>query len=86
MTALALALTTLSGYATTDERLTAAAKTQGWAKAAVILPDLPETCRELMGPVEPREGEKWRSVQLGCNDRTAACAAFYGDLKIRLKQ
>ena len=93
MTALALALTTLSGCATTGKRLAAAAAAQGQARAAVILPDLPDTCRELMGLVEPREGEKWRAVQLrweavriNQNDRTAACTAFYDDLKTRLKQ
>lgn len=91
--ALVLAAATLSGCATTNQRLQQAATQQGQTRAAVILPDLPQACREAIGAVDPKEGEKWRGVQLRWrivreneNEIKAACASFYDDLKRRLAQ
>lgn len=56
--------------------------------AGVALPDLPAECRERMGRVVPKEGEKWRWVQKrwemvaeAADQRAARCAAFYDDTK-----
>ena len=91
--ALALVAGTLSGCKTTDRRLHDAAVTQGQVRAIIALPDLPDACREAMGIVQPKEGEKWRAVQLRWeiirshqNERLAACAAFYDDIRARYAQ
>lgn len=77
-----------SGCATTERRLTVAAGTSGRIAAGVDLPDLPADCREPMGRVVPKEGEKWRWVQKRWeivadaeDKRTARCAAFYDDVE-----
>lgn len=89
--ALVLAAVTLTGCKTTSQRLHDASVTQGQVRALVALPDLPAACREAMGIVQPKEGEKWRAVQLRWqvvrshqNDRLAACSAFYDQLRDRL--
>jgi len=88
---LASVLMISGGCASTNKRLQQAAIQQGQARAAVILPDLPQACRDAIGGVNPKEGEKWRGVQLRWrvvreneNEIKAACAAFYDDLKTRL--
>lgn len=89
--ALGLALAISSGCQTTDKRLKQAAAAEGQARAAVILPSLPEPCRQAMGLVQPNEGEKWRAVQLRWealrtneNAIKAACAGFYDDIRSRM--
>lgn len=77
-----------SGCATTEQRLTAAAGTSGRIASGVDLPDQPAECREPMGRVVPKEGEKWRWVQKRWeivadaeDQRRARCAAFYDDVQ-----
>ncbi|ASY62548.1 hypothetical protein SJ05684_c10910 [Sinorhizobium sojae CCBAU 05684] len=57
----------------------------------MILPDLPQACRDATGVVNPKEGEKWRGVQLRWqvvreneNEIKTACAEFYDQLRQRL--
>ena len=88
--ALVLAAVILNGCQTTEKRLHQAAIAQGQARAAVILPDLPQACRDAICSVQPKENEKWRGVQLRWsvvrsneNEIKAACAAFYDDIRAR---
>lgn len=88
MMALGSMALTSAGCTTTEQRLTAAAGTSGTIAAGVNLPDLPAECREPMGRVVPKEGEKWRWVQKrwemvadAADQRTARCAAFHDDMK-----
>jgi hypothetical protein len=87
LTVLALMALICSGCATTERRLTVAAGTTGRIAAGIDLPDLPAECREPMGRVVPKEGEKWRWVQKRWetvadaeDKRVARCAAFYDDV------
>lgn len=90
---LLVSLLITGGCTTTNKRLAAAATQQGQARAALILPDLPQACRDAIGIVLPHEGEKWRAVQLRWevvraneNEIKMACVAFYDDLRARLEK
>lgn len=81
----------LTGCQSTEKRLSEAATRQGYVRAAVILPELPQPCRNEMDLVVPRENEKWRHVQIRWevvrgneNEIKAACATFYDNLRTRL--
>jgi len=81
----------VSGCASKEARLTAAASTQGRVQAGVSLPDLPEECRQKMARVVPKYGtEKPRNTQLRweftadlVDRRTGRCAGFYDGVKAR---
>lgn len=91
---LVLILATLNGCAgTAARRIQEASTRQGQTNASVILPDLPQACRDAIGIVLPHEGEKWRAVQLRWevvraneNEIKMACVAFYDDLRARLEK
>lgn len=82
---------TVSGCASKEARLTAAAETKGRVGAGVTLPELPEECRQKMARVVPKYGtEKPRNTQLRwefaadfIDRRTRRCSAFYDEVKTR---
>lgn len=85
---------TVSGCASKEAMLIAAADTRGKAKAGVSLPDLPEECRQKMARVIPKYGtEKPRNTQLRwefaadfVDRRTGRCAAFYDTTKAKFEK
>lgn len=83
----------LNGCASTEVRLAMAAETQGRAGAGVVLPDLPAECRQHIGRVVPKSGEKVRWTQKRWEYSADAvdrqiddCAAFYDDTKNRFEK
>lgn len=83
----------LNGCASTEGRLTAAAETQGRVSAGVSLPDLPAECRQHMGRVVPKSGEKVRWTQKRWEYSADAvdrqiddCASFYDTTKNRFEK
>lgn len=82
----------VSGCASKEARLIAAADTRGKTQAGVNLPDLPEECRQKMARVIPKYGtEKPRNTQLRwefsadfVDRRTLRCADFYDVLKRKM--
>jgi hypothetical protein len=81
----------VSGCASKEARLTAAAEAKGKVSAGVSLPDLPEECRQKMARVVPKYGtEKPRNTQLRwefaadfIDRRTGRCSSFYDEVKTR---
>lgn len=84
----------VSGCASKEARLIAAADTRGKAAAGVKLPDLPEECRQKMARVIPKYGtEKPRNTQLRwefaadfVDRRFGRCAAFYDTTKANFEK
>ncbi|MDQ1186981.1 hypothetical protein QE408_004124 [Agrobacterium larrymoorei] len=82
---------TVSGCASKEARLIAAADAKGRMAAGVRLPDLPEECRQPMERVIPKYGvEKPRNTQLRwevaadlTDRRIGRCASFYDGVKTR---
>lgn len=84
-------LTTISGCATTEGRLTAAATLKGQSEAKVVVPDLPAECRQHLQRVTPQPGDKARWIQGRWEANADAvdrqiddCAAFHDDYKRRM--
>lgn len=84
----------VSGCASKEARLIAAADTRGKTQAGVNLPDLPAECREKMARVVPKYGtEKPRNTQLRwefaadfVDRRTGRCATFYDATKTNFEK
>lgn len=84
-------LPTLSGCASLDRQLRAAAAAQGRAEARVTLPDWPDDCRQtephapLVPGGEVRSALKRERAALDRqNARTLDCAALYDDLQTHI--
>lgn len=83
----------VSGCASKEARLIAAADTRGKASAGVSLPDLPDECRQKMARVVPKYGtEKPRNTQLrwefsaDFEDRKIGrCAGFYDHVRANFR-
>lgn len=87
-------MTMLSGCGNTDlTRIDTAAKAQGVTQARVSLPDLPERCRDPMGRVVPKVGEKarwsqkrWEYSADNIDRQITDCAAFYDTTKTNFEK
>lgn len=83
----------VSGCASKEARLIAAADTRGKAATGVSLPDFPDECRQKMARVVPKYGtEKPRNTQLrwefaaGFQDReNGRCADFYDNVRANFR-
>lgn len=79
----------LTGCATTEQRVTAAAKTEGEARAVIPFPDPPASCVAKIGRV--RIGDepwvvtfrRWEVVADIRDQQAADCAAWFADIKAR---
>lgn len=71
----------------------AAAVAQGEARAQVVIPALPDRCRQHMGRIVPKLGEKtrwtqkrWEFAADAVDRQIDDCAAFHDDLKTNLEK
>ncbi|MNE46177.1 hypothetical protein D3C80_1405010 [compost metagenome] len=77
----------LTGCATTEQRVTTAAKTEGEARAVIPFPDPPASCVAKIGRV--RIGDepwvvtfrRWEVVADIRDQQAADCAAWFADMK-----
>lgn len=87
--ALILICLLLTGCATTEQRISAAAKTGGEARAVIPFPDPPASCVAKIGRVRIGDEpwvvtfKRWEVVADIRDQQAADCAAWFADIKAR---
>lgn len=79
----------LASCQTTEQRVTAAAKTEGGARAVIPFPDPPASCVAKIGRVRIGDEpwvvtfKRWEIVADNRDQLAADCAAWFADIKAR---